>query len=378
MKKILYSLFWMVLVLTNPVQLFAQCAPWVSTNPSDPFNPNKPDVVQSGTPSPPYIQDDKYLNGFNWWTPIEYVLEPFMQFNPGQPYNFMSNIQHPSILPYYTYLRKDLGAEELTPQNGWELLLVNLGRYPDNQTSLTEMSLSAVPYIVLYNRYRGVIRVFVQYGRNEVPQTAIDGVQIYLEYVQPVGNNGNVSGLLRLGQGLDRTLDQNSVTRTLSVVAPTNGLYNFWMSGDIQIAYDPCVCWKPSILDLHFRFFSTTDLRLHGRAYTTQEPLVDANGNAILDLPLLANFELHNPALEDADNGFVIYKRMNDMVLTYIERLQKHKDDLALVQRQNDIVNYNLLVLKVFSVFLTMGKSAASTTTEMQSLKIKTPNHNRS
>jgi hypothetical protein len=373
MKKIFNTLLCISLLSSSATQVFAQCAPWVSTNPSAPFNPHRPDVVQPQNPAPPYNQDNKYLNGFNWWNPIGYVLEPFMAFNPGQPYGFMSNIQHPSILPYYSYLRKDLGAEELTPQNGWELLLVNLGRYPDNQNQLTEMSFSAVPYIVLYNRYRGVIRVFVQHGRNEVPNSAIDGVQIYLEYEKPPNDNGNVSGLLRLGQGLDRTLDQNSVTRTLSVVAPTNGLYNFWMSGDIQIAYDPCVCWQPSILNMRFRFFSTTDLTLHGRAYTTQEALVDANGNAILDLPLLANFEMHNPDLEDAGNGFVIYKRMNDMVQTYIQRLEKHKADLEQVGRHNDIVNYNLFILKIFGTFLTLGKTAASTTTEMQSLTVIAP-----
>jgi hypothetical protein len=373
MKRIIQISVWMVILFAAPKQFVAQCAPWVSTNPSEPFNQHLPDVFQQNPPTPPFIQDLKYLNGFNWWNPVEYILEPFMEFNPGEPYVFMSNIQHPFIEDYYTYLRKDLGAEELTPQNGWELLLVNLGRYPDDQTQLTQMSLSAVPYIVLYNKYRGVIRVFVQHGRNTVVPDAVDGVQIYLQYIKPPGNNGNVSGLLRLGQGVDRTLDQNSVTRTLSVVAPTNGNYNFWMSGDIQIAYDPCVCWKPSILDLRFRFFSTTDLTLHGRAYTTQEPLVNSSGTAILDLPLLANFEMHNPALEDAANGFAIYKRMNDMVLTYIDRLEKHKEDLEKVQRQNDIVNYNLLVLKVFSIFLTSGKSVASTSFEMQQLKSTNP-----
>jgi hypothetical protein len=373
MKRIIQISVWMVILFAAPKQFVAQCAPWVSTNPSEPFNQHLPDVFQQNPPTPPFIQDLKYLNGFNWWNPVEYILEPFMEFNPGEPYVFMSNIQHPFIEDYYTYLRKDLGAEELTPQNGWELLLVNLGRYPDDQTQLTQMSLSAVPYIVLYNKYRGVIRVFVQHGRNTVVPDAVDGVQIYLQYIKPPGNNGNVSGLLRLGQGVDRTLDQNSVTRTLSVVAPTNGNYNFWMSGDIQIAYDPCVCWKPSILDLRFRFFSTTDLTLHGRSYTTQEPLVNSSGTAILDLPLLANFEMHNPVLEDAANGFAIYKKMNDMVLTYIDRLEKHKEDLEKVQRQNDIVNYNLLVLKVFSIFLTSGKSVASTSFEMQQLKSTNP-----
>lgn len=241
-KNIFKILFCILIVFRG----YSQCNGNMSTDPYNAQNNELPDINQQiSNPLPPYVIDERYLNGFNWWLPNEYDLEPNMEFNPGQPYQFMSNIQHPSQQPYYNYLKKHLGYEELNIQNGWELLLVNIGRFPDNESVLGEQSLRAIPYIVLYNRYRGIVRVFVQYGRNEAPPNAVDGVKINLRYDDsPQGTTSNLSGLLRLGSGVDKTLDQPTETQYLTTIVPTNGQYNFWMSGDFQIAYDPLIMMK--------------------------------------------------------------------------------------------------------------------------------------
>jgi len=118
-----------LLLIIGSNQLITQCVNNVSTNPNNPTNNSLPDVGSMT----PYIYDQRYLNGFDWWTPNQYVLNN-MQYNPNQPYGNMSNIQSAIILNDYNYLNKALGAEEMTPQNGWELLLSNLGYYPDNVT----------------------------------------------------------------------------------------------------------------------------------------------------------------------------------------------------------------------------------------------------
>lgn len=81
---------------------FSQCDNGVSTDPSNATNNELPDDASSGAP---YTQDNRYLNGLDWWTPSAYTLDN-MEFNLGQPYGPMNNIQPSSVAPYYEYLQK--------------------------------------------------------------------------------------------------------------------------------------------------------------------------------------------------------------------------------------------------------------------------------
>ena len=351
---------------------YNQCNENISTHPNNPVNSQLPDINQNTEePDEPFEIDERYLNGFNWWIPNEYSTEPSMEFNPGEPYPNIVNIQYPSIQHYYSYLNKHEGREEMNPSNGWELLLVNLGRFPDNVTPLSETAFSSIPYIVLYNKYRGIVRVFVQYGRNSAPSDAVDGVKMTLYYIDPFNNQSNVSGVLRLGSGSDRTLDQHTEVINMTTIAPTNGQSNFWMSGDFQVSYDPCVCWYPSNLNLGFEFFKESELRLIGRGITTTEDLVDDNGN-VIDHPFFGSMNF-NDNTDDASEGYILYKQMNSLVDDYIKRVKAHKEALDLVNRHNHQVEWNLLMLEIFKIFVTSGKSAASSSTKMQTLKLLTP-----
>lgn len=223
--------YYLIALLMLSIQLnsWSQCDNDVSTDPNNPTNKALPDDESTGIP---YDLDERYLNGFDWWTPSSYVLDN-MEFNSTQPYGPMSNIQSSSVLPYYSYLNKfsstGIAPDEMNPQNGWELLLANLGRYPDDQTLHSEIDLQSIPYLVFYHRYKGTIRVFVRYGYNTFPNDAVDGVKMNLFY-DLNGNSNNLSGILRHGEGVDRTLDQPTNTTALTAVAPPNGALNFWIS----------------------------------------------------------------------------------------------------------------------------------------------------
>lgn len=217
MKKIIYTIILLFAVSVD--YSFSQCDNNVSTNPNNPSNSSLPD---DSTSSIPYTMDNRFLNGLDWWSPSSYTLTD-MEFNPGQPYGTMTNIQTINQQQYYTYLKHNpldsMSADQMNPENGWELLLVNLGRYPDNVTAHGEEEFNVVPYLVFYHRYTGVIRVFVRYGNNTFPPLAINGVKINL-YYNTDGNQNNLSGLFRLGDGLDRTLDQTTTVSRLSAIAP--------------------------------------------------------------------------------------------------------------------------------------------------------------
>ncbi|MFK8038828.1 MAG: T9SS type A sorting domain-containing protein [Crocinitomicaceae bacterium] len=227
--------------------LFSQtCVNNVNTDPPNAFNnalPANPDAL-------------KYLNNFSWFDmSAPYTLTNMYQFNQ-LPYQTLSNVWV-NQYHYYKYITE---APLPLPENGWELLTVNLGRFPDNTTAhtFTNGALSEsvyYPYIVLYNRYSGVIRVFLKYVLSN--QSASAAIKVNLEFA-----NNQVSGLLRSYRGFEPTLASlTDVTKVSATVDMTNSP-NTWASVDFQATYDPCTCSYPSLLKISFRQISSSSVKI--------------------------------------------------------------------------------------------------------------------
>jgi hypothetical protein len=295
----------------------AQCDNLVRTNPNTANNLALPDQIGlNNTP------DTRYLNGFNWWADGFYQLTN-MQYNPTQPYVEISNVQDPFSNPNYSYLVEAFGAEEMNPQNGWELLLVNLGRYPNNTTPTPISTLREIPYIGLYNKYTGKLRMFVQYGYNQPPTDAVGGLKITVFY-NTLGNPSNKSTILRLGNGIDNTLDQINSDPSITAICPPNGsAVSQWMSADFQLTYDPCVCNFPTNLSVKFSFFSETDFRLTGRSISIEDNLID-NGQ-------ITNQDFLSTVSADYKNGYIIYEKMASLADDYINDMEEYQQALIAV-----------------------------------------------
>tara|TARA_B100000508_G_scaffold140085_2_gene140050 strand:- start:66357 stop:69095 length:2739 start_codon:yes stop_codon:yes gene_type:complete len=363
MIRKLYFISIVLIFCTN--YLISQCDNNVSTDPAAPGNEALPDSTEDV--SAPYGQDVRYLNGFDWWSPNSYTLEPDMAFNTnGTPYGAMSNIQSSNQSSSYSYLNKALGSEEMNPNNGWELLLSNLGRYPDNQTPdpASQIDLNNVPYLVFYHRYKGIIRVFVRYGQNSFPNDAVDGLKINL-YHDNAGGQQSLSGIFRLGDGMDRSLDQETKTSYLSTVVPPNGQVNFWLSGDFQMAYDPCVCTYPTNVKLNFEYFSTTSLSLTGRAISVPDEIIDQNGN-ITNPDFLSGVDFSSEL--QAENGFIIYEKMGALVDDYIAKLEDYETQLAAANEYNDKLEKDLAVLNVAKIIFQSGINLVTGSPQLSSL----------
>lgn len=324
--------------------LNAQCINGVNTNP--PFASNNYLPLDAfGEP------DSLYLNGLSWWMPQQYGLTN-MGFNSNNTYpDSMAWIQTVSQSSYYNYLKFDMIQKMLSPKNGWELLHINLGRYPDNETTMFgNAPFMSIPYIIIYNRYTGVARIFVRYGNQDVIQNLVSGVRIDLFYEpQELTSPNNISGVLRLGEGLDRSLDRQTKVIKLTSVARHNAQVAFWMSADFQLTYDPCVCFYPGYIDAKFSFFKNTNITLHGRSITTDDNLVQ--GSNILNNDFLGSFD----ATTGVNDGFIIYKQMEAMIDDYLERLDKYQASLNSVQKHNEKVKNNQLVLKVAKGLIQVG-----------------------
>ena len=333
MKKIMTSLFVFVAFCLNAQ---TDCDNNVSTNPASPTNNALPVNLSNN-----------YLNGFNWFpvgqTPgvdegllLDYALTN-MSF-AGTPISIMSNIYSVQQASHYDYIRQGTAPFQ---ENGWELLLVNVGRFPDDVTPVVNGGdFYSMPYIVIYNRYSGIIRVFIRYGLDETVGNHADAIELTIEYTTPE----KTSGLMRLYKGNDQALDQATDVIRMTTIVKATPEQRKWYSSDFQIAYDPCTCYYPSQLRVILKQIMTQDLVLHGRSITLSgESLVD-NNNVVNALDYLTGFDYTG---NDASGGMVMYKSLQGMIDDYKTKLEKYNKELVDINVHNKKVKRNLAVLNM-------------------------------
>lgn len=336
MKKLLYILSFQLFSVT----LFAQnnCANNVSTDAMSPINSSLP-VIGSN----PNNVDVRYLNYFDWTSNNDIPLN-----NMNSVYQYpMTPLIFPGSSTYYNYIYE---GEKMTPSNGWELMLFNIGRYP-NGDNYVPTGMQDIPFVVLYNRFTGILRVFATYGSGLLQNgLSFDGVVVSVYLPNPNKTNGT----LRLRNGdyvaLDRTTD---VTFTQALAFHENHSSR-WFSCDFQLTYDPCVCFYPSNLKIKFDFLQSLNLTLYGRSISVEDDL--ANGNNLLTNNFLTNFQFDGTLSEDQ---IVLYKVMDDFVSDYISRLTAYKNELEAVQEYNKDIERKLAIANMFKKVIIDGGSAA-------------------
>ncbi|AXG71395.1 hypothetical protein KORDIASMS9_03652 [Kordia sp. SMS9] len=342
--RIFYKIcLWCVMLFLGISSVHAQCDNDVSTDPENPTNNALPkDLLNPDG-------DERYLNGTNWFPlTLGGSLEDYdlsNMFWSGTPLPEMDNIWSLSI-PYYNYIN---ASPRPTPKNGWELLLVNLGRYPNNvEVADSNETFQALPYIVIYNRYSGVVRVFANFGLDQLIGDGPDAVEVVMSFVLNNDNSG-ATGLARLYSGKDLALDQHSKVTTMKSLAKATNAQRQWFSTDFQIAYDPCTCSYPSKIQISFNQITEENITLHGRSLSVDDNLIN-NDLQIDPMTFLSGFDASG---NDAEKGgILIYKGLQTLVDDYIERYEKYEADLLAANRQNKIVEHNLNVLKALKYTL--------------------------
>ncbi|MDX2249990.1 MAG: hypothetical protein SF052_24620 [Bacteroidia bacterium] len=143
-------LFGSVLFIQSLFLGFSQCdTTYITTHPNAPFNPENP----------------AKLNTFFDWRDMEYDL------------NFTVNGQTISTTipsPFYQIDNNNVSylylSEDDKPEDGWELIGRNLGYY-DNGTPRSDLT---NPYLILYNKYTGLLRIFLAVGKREDDYDAME------------------------------------------------------------------------------------------------------------------------------------------------------------------------------------------------------------
>lgn len=101
---------------------------------------------------------------------------------------------------------------------GWELLWMNMGYYPDGSSILNptvgsyyanhnesyDPLPSDIPYFILYNRYRGLMRIIANVWYDNANY---QNVEVVLKFPGSTKNSGNLTGILRHASAIDLPLD---------------------------------------------------------------------------------------------------------------------------------------------------------------------------
>jgi hypothetical protein len=282
--------------------------------------------------------------------------------------------------PYYDYLVQEVKlATPNSPgfypdnQNGWELLALNLGYFPNgtpysyyvdptildgngHPTPFFSNQHPTLPYVVLYNRYLSKIRVFANVGDQWALNNTYQAVEVSISLSKTFPN---IDGLLRINNGLDQALDVSTSVLKIGAICENPNTKRKWFSADLNVSYDPCVCDYASGFSIDFKLVKNSDFILQGRSLEVQLPIVGANG-VVNNKDLLTNFSLDVLDEDNSKGGLVIYEKMQDLVDEYIRKYEKYKTDLDLAQQHNKKVDCNLAILRYTGQALAVAATIAS------------------
>jgi hypothetical protein len=242
MKLIVLALLFLSCQLNAQVSVCGPAGTPITTNPSQPVNNQMPSE----------------LNAFNWTNPsyspiylLDNTINATALDNPY--YQTRNTVTLPITLPPGGYL-------DMYPTDGWELIKKDFGY--DDQGNRKSVGVGT-PMMVLYNKFRGLLRVFVAKGNF----TPINGVEIRLKID---GNSASIPSLLDRAAPLV-PLDQFIATGFSKSNLPS--LYQTsqavtdplqWFYADFPMMYDPCTCFYQSLLDIYINFTNKFNLTLSG------------------------------------------------------------------------------------------------------------------
>lgn len=280
MKHIITVVFLCVISLITQ----AQNINGVSTNPQNPVNP--PFLPWANIHLGTGFTHDPFLNNFDW-RPIDsngnqIDLIPIAYntgFNIAEiiPSNNMVPMRNPFntglIANNFSYnasiLKPKIKDRDFRWEDGWELLYMNLGYTPDMNRIDVKNALNPldilgphpvnIPYIVLYNRYKGTIRIFAKAWFNSVMAIRSQKVVTTLRF-----STTEFNGLLRHISAYDLALDKPSIIQSVSGPSFNNLDQLSWFISDFQAGFDPCICNRTTnITRIKFEFSALNELNIN-------------------------------------------------------------------------------------------------------------------
>lgn len=253
MKKLFFILLIVILKSIISLDIYGQCD---SKNIIIRTNPNG--NVRLDTQGNPYVEDTTAYNiekplkmnyypvKFNWTANQRYPLNSYLLPN----FNDYTN-------PFFNndgeYTEQFLDDKDIYSLQGWELIRRNFG-FLDNG----DPNACGYPWFILYNKYRGLLRVFVSI----VGVTGYNAMRISL-YHDAGGKESNILSRLEANEAF-YALDVYKEDVILSSVFPYTNQIGDWHYADFHMNYDPCICMFNSQLQVNVHMITSSEITLSG------------------------------------------------------------------------------------------------------------------
>ncbi len=217
------------------ISLLGQCDPTqITTDPDAPFNPENPAKENTFF--------DWRQQTFSLYQTIDNVSTTS---NPPSPFYQIGNAE---VVHLYN-------SEDYKPEDGWELIVRNLG-YKDDGTTWDDLS---NPYIILYNRFHGLMRCFVIIGQREADYKAIS-----FELSFQDARNVQTALFQNLAPLVEPVKDFDNSISSLAGISEFIQEPRKWMMAEFEMAYDPCTCNDDSKLLLEVSLVDTAQIVMSG------------------------------------------------------------------------------------------------------------------
>ncbi len=224
------------------------CPSVVSTDPRNPSNPDRPELENQFFWFP---HDGNDHNSFEIQTAANtypYVNSPFWNFSNQLP---VGQLAKEHLSDFY-------------PEDGWELVKVNFGKLNDGTQRST---LPSMPYMMLYNRYTGTLRVLGMLPNATTYWQIIKFTLSLPNFLLTQSTTPlDATNLLSIQGNSMQPLDQETDEAVMEVIAEFPGIsavsYFFWF--DVPVAYDPCVCYNDVALNIEAEVLQTWNINIQG------------------------------------------------------------------------------------------------------------------
>ena len=127
--------------------------------------------------------------------------------------------------------RDQLGVKDYEIADGWNLVQYDFGSSAPGKTI-------DIPWIVLYNKYESILRVFMWVPSAKTKNAGKIDIKFRSLSTQPYKE----SALLTHSSSPASALDNFEKKKNLAAPNGTNSNGQFWMYADFPMAYDPCTC----------------------------------------------------------------------------------------------------------------------------------------
>ena len=280
MKKIIFIIILLPYFITAQQECIGDDETYPCCNEIIRTDPVTPSFARTNDRPFLFINPSGFMkNSFNWLTPsfsfpsfTNLTNNPFAQ--PSQSRYQMLNNNYPPIWTIQQYLEQS----PYHPKYGWELITANFNTdlFPDPNAE--QHKLVSGPTIVLYNKYLSKLLIMASPGSaTNYDKTIFNvGFDYSVNQSNPKNQNKYTASLFnnyRKSQALDEPIHPKEI----QIPAAPAGPYD-WAFGEMPVSYDPCVCQFPGQMKIETYAYSTSAVKLEGRAVGTSVQF-DNSGN---------------------------------------------------------------------------------------------------